>query len=169
MDKNNLGELNIEMLAILTVGKMAAQAVQWSVNDWKWEPIGGIKQGKDVKAILMISPERKLKGMSMAQNLKTNLFTGKGATALAVYLAWAQDDETADREGKSIANSLEKSRSKLSIPLFQQREPYNTDLTGTGLVANPKHKIVFNDVATFIEDIIVKNKDVLPWQNREKK
>ena len=169
MEKNNSGELNIEMLTVVAIGKMAVNAVQWSVDDWKWDPIGGIKQGKDVKAVVMISPERKLKGLSMSQNLKNPLFTGKGGKPLAVYIAWAGDDKTADREGSNISKSLEKSREKLAIPMFQVRDPYPTDLTATGLVADPKHKVVFNDVAKFIEATLIKNQDVLPWQNRAKK
>lgn len=169
MEKNNLGELNIEMLTVVSVGKMAVQAVQWSVEDWQWEPIGGVKQGKDVKAVMMISPQRKLKGLSMSQSLKTSLFTGKGSKPLAVYLTWADEDETAAREGRAITASLSKSRSQLGIPMFQSRAPYKTDLTATGLVSDPKHSIVFKDVQAFVEDTLVKNKDFMPWQNRAKK
>jgi len=170
MEKNNLGELNIEMLTVLAVGKMTVQAVQWSLNDWSWEPIGGIKQGKDVKAVMMISPERKLKNLSMMQHLKSNLFTGKDTKPIAVYVAWAEDNKTAAREGNSIAKEIEKSRSKLAIGLYEVRNPpYPTPLNATGLIANPEHQLVFKDVADFIDATLVANKDAMPWQNRAKK
>lgn len=168
MEKNNLGELNIEMLTIVTVGKLGVAAVQWSLDDWQWQPIGGRKQGQDVKAVMMISPERKLLGLSMTQNLKTDLFTGKIRKPLAVYLTWSAKDETADREGNSIAKALEKPRAKLDDSMLLVRQPYNTNLDGTSLVRDPKHKVVFQDVAKFVNDKLTANKELMPWQNRSK-
>lgn len=169
MAKNNLGELNIEMLTIVAVGKSSVAAVQWALNDWLlWPPIGGLKQGQDVKAVMMISPERKLLGLSMNQNLKANLFTGKDTKPLAVYLAWSAKDETADREGNLIAKELEKPRAKLDVSMLLVRQPYNSNLSGTGLVSNPKHKVVFEDIANFVNEKLVANKSLLTWQDRSK-
>jgi hypothetical protein len=168
MEKNNLGELNIEMLTIVAVGKLGVAAVQWAFDDWQWQPLGGLKQGQDVKAVMMISPERKLLGLSMTQNLKTDLFTGRNTKPLAVYLTWSAKDETADREGNSIAKLLEKPRSKLDDSMLLVRQPYNTNLDGTGLVRDPKHKVVFQDIAKFVNDKLTANKELMPWQNRSK-
>lgn len=169
MQKNNLGELNIEMLTIVAVGKLNVAAVQWALDDWLlWPPIGGRKQGQDVKAVMMISPERKLLGLSMTQNLKTDLFTGKIRKPLAVYVTWSAKDETADREGNSIAKALEKPRSKLDDSMLLVRQPYNSNLDGTSLVRDPKHKVVFQDVAKFVNDKLIANKELMPWQNRSK-
>ena len=168
MEKNNKGELNIEMLTIVAVGKLGVAAVQWALADWQWQPIGGLKQGQDVKAVMLISPERKMKGSSITPNLKTNLFTGKGTTPLAVYLTWSAKDDVAAREGNAIAKALERPRAKLDDPLLLVRQPYNTNLDGTGLVRDPKHKIVFQDVAKFVNDNLTANKEQMPWQNRSR-
>ncbi len=168
MEKNNLGELNIEMLTIVAVGQIVVPAVQWAWADWQWPSLGGLKQGQDVKALMMISPERKFMGLSMTQNLKTNLFTGKGATPIAVYVTWSAKDETADREGNAIARALEKPRSKLDDTMLLVREPYNTNLDGTSLVRDAKHKIVFEDVAKFVNEKLYANKELMPWQDRSR-
>jgi hypothetical protein len=165
MEKNNLGELNIEMLTLVAIGKANVVAVQWALNDWRWPRLGGLKQGQDVKAVMMISPERKLLGLTMTQNLKSDLFTGKGTKPLAVYLAWSAKDETADREGNSIARALEKPRAKLDDSMLLVHQPYNTNLDGTALV---QHTLVFDDLAKFITDKLIANKELLPWQDRSK-
>ena len=101
----------------------------------------------------------------MTQMLKQDLYTGKKGKPLAVYLAWARDHDTASREGNAIAKVLEKPRSKLDDPLLRVI-PYPTDLNATAVVSNPKHKKVFQDVAAFVNDNLIANKELMPWQNR---
>ena len=105
----------------------------------------------------------------MNQNLKNPLFSGRGTKPIAVYLTWAANHKTSDREGNSIDSSLKKPREKLAVPMYEVRQPYNTNLTATELISNPKHTVVFDDIANFIKTQLVANKEVMPWQNRAKK
>ncbi len=56
MKENNQGRLNIDKLCLVGAGLGATLAMNWAVEDWRWPPVGGVKQGQDVKAIIMLSP-----------------------------------------------------------------------------------------------------------------
>lgn len=171
MKRNNEGELNIEMLSIVAIGKLAVPAVDWCIADWEWQPVGGRKQGQDVKAILMISPEQKLKGMNMKQSLKSNLFSGRnGATPIAFYAVWSENDEVRSKEGATISKLMKKQREKLTDQLMAIRRPYEkTGLNGTDLVRDPRHKVVYDDIHKFLQFYLINNKEQMPWQNRARK
>ena len=114
--RHNLGELNIDLLCVVAVGQSSVLAVQWTLNDWVAFPAynaKGTKQGQDVKALMLISPIKKLKGVSMVQNLKHVLFSGARGQALPLMIMWGESEETS-RETESIYNALKKSRPDLS-------------------------------------------------------
>ena len=70
MARNNAGELNIELLTLVTVGNSAIPAISWCIDDWFLYPafVNGRKQGQDIKAIAMIGPTRRFKSASLASN-----------------------------------------------------------------------------------------------------
>jgi pimeloyl-ACP methyl ester carboxylesterase len=63
--KNNGGELNIDKLAIVGAGMGATVAALFTARDWSWPMLATGKQGQDVKAIAMISPQFVFKNLNM--------------------------------------------------------------------------------------------------------
>ena len=169
MTKNNTGELNIELLTIVTVGHTAIPAVTWCIDDWFLYPafVNGRKQGQDVKAIAMIGPTRRFKSASLTQAIKSPLFTGDDLERpLAVQLAWSAGSEEQVREGQAIQSSLERSRRRLDKKYMKTIRPYETGMSPSRLVANENHQVVFQDVADFIDIAVIRRIESLPWQNR---
>ena len=68
-EENNAEKLNLNALAVIGVKEGAVLAANWSSNDWKFPQVGLKKQGQDVKALVFISPEKLLKGVTIDQAL----------------------------------------------------------------------------------------------------
>lgn len=75
--KNDAEVCNIELMAILAAGASGMPALQWSVLDWSYLP-AAIKQGQDVKAVVLLSPPRTHQAWQMAPVLRAPLIVGQG-------------------------------------------------------------------------------------------
>lgn len=61
--RNNAKELNIAKLAVVGAELGGTLAVNWAVRDWSYPDVGFVKQGKDVRSIVLLSPQINLKGL----------------------------------------------------------------------------------------------------------
>ncbi len=163
MKKNNIGELNIEMLTVVAIGEINIVATQWCISDWSFPPVGGYKQGQDVKLLVMVSPRKKLKGISIVQSLKSSLMSGDGVPPLGTWIVYGKDSDQA-KDSNSIAQILLKNRKKLDENRLGA-EALPSKLNGTQLAG----RVQFQDiVGKFLQDKFFATKDDFPWQNRNR-
>jgi pimeloyl-ACP methyl ester carboxylesterase len=69
MERHHKGELNIEQLTLIGAEMGASVAMLYARNDWNWPTLTTGKQGQDVRAIAMISPQTVFKGLRITDAL----------------------------------------------------------------------------------------------------
>jgi len=168
LDKNNDGELNIEMLCIVGAEMGAIVGVNYAAFDWGRQQLNFQKQGRDVKALALLSPLQSFKGATLSKALQSPFV----AQALSIMLVAGQDDRESLGDSKAIHKRLERFHKEPDPKdvaekkdLFLVEKP-NTSLKGTGLVHPRANLDVYRDVGTFIQLRLVNKKGDLPWQER---
>lgn len=68
--KNDDGELNLNKLCLVGVGLGATVAVNWAAQDWSAPALLIGKQGQDVKALVLVSPQWKFRGVPLQQAMR---------------------------------------------------------------------------------------------------
>ena len=179
--RNNEGEVNIDMLSVVAVGGTSVLAVEWVINDWyAFPPINakGIKQGQDVKSLILVSPRKKLKGISLAGDWKHSLYTGAKGPALPLMIIWATGDDEAAKDSESLMKLAEKSRpdpKEIEDPEKREKAKtlYGVPLRGSGLsgaeiMGSPSVKGLWDYTAKFVDSKVGAHEDSLPWKSRKK-
>ncbi len=109
--KNDDGELNVDMMSLLAVGNTCIHAIQWSVTDWSYGPIGGVEQGQDVKSIVLMGPVKSFRSLNLTKTIRNPLFTGEADYSLSMMILGNTDNSTKSvRESKSIYKSIKRMR-----------------------------------------------------------
>jgi hypothetical protein len=113
MRKNDAGEVNIDLLNVVAVGKTGALAAQWVVSDWSWAPVGSVKQGQDVKSLILVAPEKKkFQGMSLVRGLTHPLYVGGPNDPLPLLIVYPSQNVSVAGDGEKIFATVKKARSK---------------------------------------------------------
>lgn len=102
--KNNAGELNIEKLCVVGAEMGASVALNWALHDWSWPQYPGIKQGQHVKGLVLLSPERRFKGMNIEEALRNPLMH----RFVSVYILFGNEDPKINSQMKLIHSTLAK-------------------------------------------------------------
>jgi len=151
-DKNNMAELNLEMLTVVAANESAIFAIDWSIKDWSWPDFNGQKQGKNVKALVLLSPKKSFQGLALTSLCRAPLISGKGMLPLTMLIAWGTEDAKESRDISSIHNLIEKARPEFKVEGETEEErfadefkkktlfflKYATDEQGTKLLESPK-------------------------------
>jgi len=175
MKENNAGKLNIEMLCIVGSEFGALISVNWAVQDWSWQQLPNIKQGQDVKALVLISPETQFKALKM-QNLSQ--FPAVAQLSM-LMIAGKKNNHKAAQEVKRLENTLERFHYKYSIEpkddekIRAEKEKKrdfftylpDTTLQGTKLLSDDSLQLLAA-VNTFIQRRLVNNRDLYAWTSR---
>jgi len=177
VDKHNEGELNIELLCVMAADVSTIVAVNWAVQDWSWPQLPSIKQGQDVKALVLLSPERSFKGYNCTRALATDLMRAKFPTKLSILIAVGQKNPEERREARNLFNQLERAYPKPELPADPTPEdrfkeqflfwaPANTDLQGTDLLDSRLELGVAEFIADFVKYRLAETVDKYPWRER---
>lgn len=166
-ERNNAGELNIEMLCIIAAGESSAAAMNWAVQDWSWPDLLNRKQGKDVKALILLSPERKWETINCTQAL-----LHPSVAYMSFLIAVGAETRGAASEAEKFYDQLEKSHPippdaegddslkslvKIDVP---------TKVQGAQLI-DPRLRLgLERSIAKFIKEKLTDNAAVYAWRDR---
>lgn len=163
--KNNAGDLNIDKLCLVGVEMGAVVALNFAAQDWSWPLLANSKQGQDIKALVLISPEWSFKGLRINEaiahpNVRSDV---------SMMLIAGKGNSRAVREAKRIYTALERYHPAPSAAAAAEKQSLwlktpNTSLQGTQLL-NEKSMHVDQMVAQFVELRLVKK--MMPWTDRK--
>ena len=168
LERNNAGELNIEMLCVIGADLGPIVAVNWAALDWQRRDLIGLKQGKDVKALVLISPLQSIKGFTLSQALQNPAV----ASRLSMMIIFGQQDRESASDARAILKRLERFHPEPSPEdaatkkaLFEVTRP--TALHGTALI-DPRAMLGLQvDISRFIELRLVNRSAELVWNQRK--
>jgi pimeloyl-ACP methyl ester carboxylesterase len=167
MEKNNAGELNIDQLCVVGAELGAIIAVRWAALDWSVPDLPAYRQGKDVKALVLLSPLNSFKGITLREALNNQAVQSQ----LSIQIIAGAKDKAAS-EAKRIHNSLQAHHPKLDDhdeDRLKKQEIFlvqpDTNLSGTKLLA-PGLSVPQN-IARFIDLRLVSRKSQFPWTERK--
>jgi len=166
MRKHNDGELNIEQLCVIAAGTMGSVVgLNWVAKDWSQPILPSLKQGQDVKAMVLLSPALNYKSLKTAAALKHPFVGYKLSTML---VGGARESDL-----KKMYTLLEKQHAP--IPADEEDRikhqdlfyiPLDTELKGTKLL-NPKAGLGIDTRIMQVIDLRVVNKaEDFEWVDR---
>ena len=159
-DENNDGYLNLNALVVIGIGEGCVLGNLWAARDWGFPSLGSVKQGQDVKAIVMISPEKQVKGLPIEPALNDNNLL------LLPTLIMAGAGSLEAGEARRMASRLEARKKRvgrgevtgLSIQMLE------SDLTEAALVNDARGAIPA--IVTFVTTEVKGSDPKNPWVER---
>jgi len=159
--ENNDGRLNLNSLALVGIREGAIIAAHWAVADWNFPSVGAMKQGQDVKAIVLVSPEKILKGVSLDETLQDRFLW-----QLPFYVVVGRGSEQfgdADRFFKRLETMRKRAGRGATDGLWL--EPVQTSLSGPALINEVPG--VAEKITLFIKKELVDQAKSFPYVERD--
>jgi pimeloyl-ACP methyl ester carboxylesterase len=168
LQKNNEGELNIELLCLVGFDMGAVVGLNWIRYDWSVPPLPILKQGQDVKAFVLVSPEQSFRGLPIQAALEDRAVRAE----LSAMVMFGQQQPNAATAGRRIFNTLKRSHREIPTdPKERERlqdlflVELDTSLQGTKLLTSSALKVP-ERIEDFIRLRLVNRADQFPWQDR---
>jgi hypothetical protein len=164
VDQNNAAKLNIERLCVVGAEMSVPIAVNWTLMDWAWPVLPNLKQGQDVKALVLLSPSVAFKTVNSAQ-----AYTNQQSPIrdkIAVFFVAGAEDTTSAREATRLHDQLERHRpkpEKVEEKTVFLENTLKTKLVGTKLLGEASLGVE-QYVAQFIELRLATQP--WPWKDR---
>lgn len=174
IEKNNDKLINIDLLNVVAVGDSAHLAIAWAITDWSWDSVAGVKQGKDVKSLILFSPTKTFAGSTLKKLTKLPLISGRNRAPLPMLVVWGADS-VSDRTCNDFIKILRKTRPEISDDedlaerwknqnLFHYDAP--TAMEGFELAGSPQAKQVWSFANDFVSQKVTAFSKQFPWALR---
>lgn len=168
MEKNNAGELNIEMLCVVGAEMGAIVAMEWARMDWSWPILATGKQGQDVRALVLISPVVAIKYFKLGPVLSFPPVMRD----LSVLILVGRQDSKAYREAQRLHSTFKKFHPDVPADERAERQSLfygrlDTSLQGSKLLG-AKGLNVEKTIDDFITLRLVNKAKDFPWKPRNK-
>lgn len=160
LHRHNEGKVNIEQLGVLGTGYGALLALKWAIKDWSVADLPTYKMGRDVKALILISPQYTFKGVSIAQELRARPVLAQLSVLTVVGQQDARLAADARRINKAfeLAHRSDADKTVILLPIDSTRQGvdliYDTDLPTAAYIRD------------FIQYRLVQREPEFPWVDR---
>ncbi|MCH7753210.1 MAG: alpha/beta hydrolase [Planctomycetes bacterium] len=104
VEENDAGQLNLNMLCLLGAGMGANVATYWAAKDWSAPRLATLKQGQDVKALILASPEWSFRGLPLLRPLRHPAVRQE----LSFFIVYGDQDSQAKKDAKTVHKNLVK-------------------------------------------------------------
>lgn len=176
-ERHNAGELNLEMLTVIACGDSTPVVATWALADWQWPPYKGVKQGQDVKLMILLSPVRKFETLSLSGLIKSPIFSNPRVDGITTVLFWDSTQDASEKEAKAIEAVLVKafgSNPSSDDPERWSKMRYSLKVVNNGgygerLVTGNKSALVKQEITSFIDQKLASRADKYPWTDRTDK
>lgn len=157
--QNDAEKLNLNALTLIGVGEGGVLAAQYAALDWNFPDAGNKKQSKDVRAVILISPEGNVQGMN---------YDAATRHPFVSRLAWqiiagkrTDQGETADKLAKQIDRTRRGAQGG-GLDLFL----VNSTASGPQLVRESRE--VIPRIVEFVRlNVIGGQEQFFPWVSRK--
>ncbi len=158
LKENNDEKLNIELLTVVASEMGASAAVVWAIEDWSLPQLVGYKQGRDVKALALLSPRLNYNGLSIRNAVKNDL-----VRSMPLFIAYGGQTAKVKKDADLVEKQLE--RYHQADPTSLRMIKVNTTLQGTKLIdaRSPVPAQLFK----FLDQQIYSKASQFPWTNRK--
>lgn len=173
LDKNNASEVNIELLTVVGAEFGSILAVRWAAADWAVRDLPSYKQGRDVKALVLLSPMASFKAVTMREALASPAIQRE----LSMMLISGTKDSKSTAEAKKMNDALQRFQAKLPDDQEERRKVQKlylvqpeVALAGTKLLADTvflRDLTIKEMINIFIDRRLVQRKGELMWQDRQ--
>lgn len=167
--KNNEGQLNIDLLTIVAESELAMHAAIWTLRDWSYGPIAGRKQGRDVKALVLIDPVRSFRGLNANDTFRAGMFTGDVGAAFPILIA-AQ--RSSSRDAKTILGLWERGRKSLGVDKDSDHLDYTAyRIESQQRIVKRGNRVIplAQVIGDFVQSEVFDRKRDFRWQDRSSK
>src|SRR5262245_11556684 len=169
MDKNNLGELNINALCVIGADFGAILALRWAALDLTAPPLLTAKQGQDVKALVLLSPMQSFKGLTIREALAVPAVQRE----LSMMIVCGNKDTKSLPDAKRLHSGLQKfhpdpgnDRDAIEKKKDLFLVEAETSLSGTKLLATGLP--VMGNIARFIDLRLINKLPEYAWSDRRR-
>lgn len=157
--RNNAGEINVAKLGVVGSEMGASLGILWSFRDWQFVPQTGFtatKQGQDVQALVLISPQYNFKGVAVHKELS------KLQALIPMQVVAGKKDPKAYTEAEKMYKSAKSARPMESDSRLTELD---VKLQGSTLL-NPDHELdVYKEIISFFDATL--KKKAAKWEARE--
>ncbi len=169
VDQNNAGNLNLEMLCIIGFEMGSVVALNWIHYDWSVPSWPTLKQGQDVKAFVLVSPEQTFKGATARLALGNPIVRGD----LSAMLIYGKDDPESSK-AERLYTTLKRSHRPLPDDPTEAAKlqdlflvELDTSLRGTKLLTTQTLHLT-DSILQFIQRRLVDREESYPWRDRSR-
>ncbi len=165
VQKNNDGQVNIDLLCLVAEQETSIHALIWTLRDWSYRPVAGRKQGQDVKALVLINPVRNFSGVNGMDYYRNALFTGGVGAGFPVLVAASSRDR---RDPQNIHDAWERDRraldeGKRNLDFVNFRVEKQSRIVK---VKGEDDKLLSQVIGDFLQKQVVDRQHDFRWQDR---